>query len=817
MPSVTVRIPDSIRKSGYIEKPATAKDQEWIAAAVKARLAAILTRAEIETPKRAIMEVSVHASIWLNAADHARLVALGVPNELSIGEVITALLLLDAFAVAAERSRASETPKVPPKWPQLQRALHCLGLSERPEQTRFYGVLQTFADTPRPTPAVLFAEAGTGVGKTLAYLMATYSFLHDSTSAKPALACAALAVPTFALMDQAMHEWARLQKARGRPIATATLVGQGEFVSVQALRTLADTLDDPDLIKRIAKWIAAGGPSPNGALIRSRWTVASLKRIAPDLPHVDSITLTNRDDDEDEGYLAYREQWERLPQCSMIVMTHAMLASLVRKRLVAQGKVLKSSKAIKEAVATWSATVPARREQRLYEVLNSIYADADIDDGLDSLPDLDWLVVDEAHGLEDAFSRVLSQRLSLSSLRNDLQKLHERYPRQVSAAAVSGMDTMWQQMQEHRLASPDNVLPLHSTDRVALAGLADILHGVVKIKASAQLTDATFRRVAQVARSVDLALSVGERSEGSIDWSPNRKWPRLSVGRLNLSRELHYLWTVVAQRSVLVSGTLYEEVPQLSCESLRRILAVPFEAQVTMEPVHASWQNSLVTACIISSTSAPDGRARFVRPTPSKGVASDTPAVVNEYAAWVGDIGAYLVEAHRVAVGGMLVLGTAFADLAAVSAWLAGHMDAPILVHQKGVALANLREQYLSYAREGVRPVLLAVGGAWTGFDLHCPENANALTDLVVLNAPFGAIARTMSREERVRRANGFYEVIAQCLLLLRQGVGRIVRSPDTPPNRRIHWLDARIHRADMSGLFNPIKRFFTKYKIIEV
>ena len=58
MPSVTVRIPDSIRKSGYIEKPATAKDQEWIAAAVKARLAAILTRAELETPKRAILEVS---------------------------------------------------------------------------------------------------------------------------------------------------------------------------------------------------------------------------------------------------------------------------------------------------------------------------------------------------------------------------------------------------------------------------------------------------------------------------------------------------------------------------------------------------------------------------------------------------------------------------------------------------------------------------------------------------------------------------------------------------------------------------------------
>jgi CRISPR type IV-associated DEAD/DEAH-box helicase Csf4 len=51
--------------------------------------------------------------------------------------------------------------------------------------------------------------------------------------------------------------------------------------------------------------------------------------------------------------------------------------------------------------------------------------------------------------------------------------------------------------------------------------------------------------------------------------------------------------------------------------------------------------------------------------------------------------------------------------------------------------------------------------------------------------------------------------------MLVRQGVGRLVRSPDTPHNRRIHWLDARIHESRYAGMFNPIKRVLSKYKML--
>jgi len=58
---------------------------------------------------------------------------------------------------------------------------------------------------------------------------------------------------------------------------------------------------------------------------------------------------------------------------------------------------------------------------------------------------------------------------------------------------------------------------------------------------------------------------------------------------------------------------------------------------------------------------------------------------------------------------------------------------------------------------------------------------------------------------------------VAQVTVLVRQGIGRIVRSPDTPANRRIHWLDARIHQVSTAGMLNPVKRALAKYKQIYV
>ena len=252
-------------------------------------------------------------------------------------------------------------------------------------------------------------------------------------------------------------------------------------------------------------------------------------------------------------------------------------------------------------------------------------------------------------------------------------------------------------------------------------------------------------------------------------------------------------------------------------KSGRGALSVPFDSMATMEPVHAQWQHTPVTVCMVGNLSSPGGRPRFLRPRQKEDAQVTALDSQVSHSDWCRDIAGYILEAHREGAGGMLALGTAFRDLQAIGALVREKTTAPVLEHRPGLPLATLREQFLALAEQGHRPILLAAGGAWTGFDLHSSKEPNALTDLVMLNAPFGATTRTLAREVRMRSRGGFTTLVSQVTVLVRQGLGRLVRSPDTPANRRIHWLDAKIHHPATAGLLNPIKRVLAKYKQITV
>ncbi len=844
MPTVYARIPDSLRISGYIEEP--------ISKSAKSRLMEILSRTDLQSPLKAVPEVSVQAYFWLNNADIERLQVLGQKHELSPSDVVTALLVDDfkhqerevETAQAAPQSQATQLAQ------GLESLLSSMQLSMRPEQAKFYACINQVIQIEDPAllPKVMFAESGTGTGKTMAYLCAAHDFLLAHRTSQ-----AAVAVPSHALMTQVLAEWRRVQAAAGTEIATVSIIGQAEFVSSQALAEILPDLTDAAEREAIQAWIDRGAPAGNDSLIQSRWTMAALRQVAPAFSFLEHVSLLQRDDDDDDGWHSYRQQWAHITHASMLFMSHAMIASLTMRRLTAQARAMKSEQTVvdtkagyeagksarrrtaseAERKAEWKAkkladkaildaggTLPSvEREKRLHEALNEIYAAGDADDGLDLLPNLDLLIVDEAHALEDAFSMVLSQVISVYALKTQLTLLREQYPRSITKSMVDGMDALWDRFRNTGQASPDARLALSEDEKACMVELRDILAGVLQVKGGAsKQKGAAFRKVYQIARSVDLAVSTSEYHDSAIgvaiDWSPDRKWPRVSVGRTSVAREMDYLWRVVCKRVVLVSGTLYEEIPQLSCETARRSLNVPHAMAMTMEPVHAPWAYRAVTVCMVANTHAPDGRERFVRPRPQDHSAEEFARLHLE---WANDVAHYLLKAHSVAEGGMLVLGTAYQDVALVANLLRSN-GLHVLESSKGVPLANLRKEFMDVsAASGVRPVLLAVAGAWTGFDLHSKENPNLLTDLAILNVPFGAISRSIAREARVRRVNGVHEIVAQVVILVRQACGRIVRSPDTPHNRRIHWLDARIHRRSMAGLLNPVIRVFARYKQIPV
>lgn len=806
MPSVTTRIPDSLRVSGYIPDP--------INTHAKARLMAILTRDDLVLGPAPLREVAVHANFWLNAADAQRLTEMGREQELSLGEVITTLLVQDArMRAASEGQTSGEQNQQPPE--ELGRALQALGLTEREEQTRFYRHIGGHsAGSATGDHRVLFAEAGTGTGKTLAYLVAAHRLASQHRGAH-----VCIAVPSHALMEKVLHDWTALVAALKAPIGSScALLGQGEFVSLSALQAMLPEVDDIDVRDRIEQWIAKAGPAPEGWVVQHRWTAAGLRHAAPTFELLRNVTLDNRDDDNDPGYVSYKAQWDLLPQCSVLFMTHAMLASLTWRRVMAQSRALKDSNEIREAVATWTALPREARENRLYEVLNAIYAASDDTSGQQLIPNLDLLIVDEAHQLDDAFALVLSRTVSIWALRRDVNALHMVQPRIVKRSDVEALDAIWNRLRS--FGDADQALVGEGAISI-VSQLADVLGQICDRKRPRDVEPVKWRRVSAIANGLRVALQSRVVSQNLVEvmvrWSPDRMWPQLTVGRISYAREMNYLWTVIAARSCLVSGTLYEELPQLSCEAARRALCVPFDNVDTMEPVHARWQYTPVTVCLVSALSTAGGRLRYVRPKAEGDPSEMSGLAANSHADWVDDVAMYIRQAHRDGAGGMLCLGTAFRDLAAISNRLRSAEVGPILEHRSGIALATLREQFLELAEAGERPILLAAGGAWTGFDLHSAKAPDACTDLVILNAPFGATSRTLAREARMQQKRGFSELVAQVTVLVRQGIGRLVRSPNTPANRRIHWLDAKIHQSSTASLLNPVRRVLAKYRQIQV
>lgn len=809
MPSVMMRVADQMRTGGYLPSGSDA-----LGRAVKARLASILAN-ETTQPLHVqpLPRPSVNLTVWLSAQQLAVAQRLGEPAGLSVGETATALLIRD-FDDQAQASRQPEKAADPPA-ATLGALGRALGVAVRPEQVRMLAALHALdaqEGASRP-PRVLFCEAGTGTGKTLAYL----GYALDELAAHPTRRVM-VAAPSFALLQQIGNELARFGPDAPR---TVFLAGQSEWVSETALKALIeeDKQIDSEVAKALRKWARTGGDGS-----RPRWSMGSLLQEVADFALSDDVTVAQRSDDDDAGWKAYQKQFIDAAQARLVVLTHSMLAHLVKYRLMLQLRASRGEETIADAAKDWMALAPEERSQRLHERLNEALASLGLEEGCERLPDVDLLIIDEGHAIEDAFAAAFGVFASLRSVLRDARELHAQHPVAVPHAARQRLEEMVGRIQALGADKGSDDLVALDAQQALLDDLIAALQEAVSLKKSstrAVKTQASrspeYRRVAALAASLDVArrsARAGARNTGAfLHWSPQRDYPRISVGKLWLDRELHYLWTVVTQRTALVSGCLYEEMPKPSCESLRRALAVPPAATLAMEPIHARWQVEPVTLCMVPFMQRLDGKARFIRPK----YAPSGQRSAEDLAPWVGDVLGYLRQVQATSVGGILVLGTAFSDLHAIAGGLAspGH-GWTLLVQRPGVKLAGLRKDFLRLSRDS-KVILLATGAAWTGFDLHDPQTPDALSDLVILNAPFGVFTQSVSRLRRQSSKSGHFDVAGQALLLVRQAVGRLVRSPDTPSNRRIHWLDARIHTPEMIGMMSAIRRFLARYRTVTV
>lgn len=840
MPSITLRVADVMRQTGYLPS-----DHKELGRSVKRKLVAILESQGIKSVDREPIPVpSVNANIWLSAPDIEKVRSLVGASGMSEGGVLTALLLRDFEAwnkSSKETTKAESLTAREAKKRALSDALAARGQTIRHEQRRMLAALDRLIDDAADTSCVMFLEAGTGIGKTLGYLGQAIDIIKADSSA-----FAVVAVPSFALIRQVRSELGAFPSIP----KSVFLAGQNEWISDSALRAFlfenAHRLPDGQQ-QNLESWLNSQVTQlPIDILIPSPWSRESLLSAVPEFRFIDDVTIADRDSDEDEGFKAYRKQFVDLGQARVAVMTHAMLATLLKRRFIQHYKAARANdkRSLDEVIKEWEKEhkhIPYReRGQQLFEAIHAALDDVEIPDGMNLIPQIDFLVIDEAHQFDDAMSNAFSTFVSLRNTVRDARALAERYPKIFPSAAVAelarveaaartlGKQSDQDSVMEINMGDPSSVF---SHLNSALVDLFKPRKGASKTLVAEAGNTPSARRLRGIAQAMS-SLAAMHASMGAVagssaylHWSPQRDFPRITMGRSSLEREFHYLWTILAHRTALVSGTLYEYNPALSYETARRGLSVPPSVAMAMEPIHADWQIKPVTLYMIAEGIDPTHRQRFEYESEETSPAYTRPASKTEADKhqrlrehWLDDVARYTGIAYDSSIGGVLVLGTAFADLSDLAKRLLERGINP-LVHRAGVDLAGLKTEFIQRTAAGEKPILLAAGAAWTGFDLHDKDHPDLVTDLVILNAPLGIVNKTIARLSLSKqRGSNHFEVAYQALKMVRQAFGRLVRT-ELPPeryNRRIHWLDARIHAPSLAGLMSPIRRFMSRYKTIK-
>lgn len=824
MPPIKIRVPKKDRHH-YGSGPLSVALKEALSSA----LATLDQQAAPRVPSLSLSSEAL--TIWISDDQMQQVESLAKTHDIDgVGPAASGLL----HAIANPNDERGEDTRPSQAFTTLDRINQSLGDGYRPDQAKFFQGISTELSTKRPVNEVIFAEASTGVGKTRGFLAAVLDWVSVHPKEH-----AVVALPSYAVLLQTVKQWLRIGEVYSTP-SYEVLVGMQEFVSAHALERVLHEHPHEDGADLARAWLASGGTPATDDALGHRWLMRSLLEAtghAWKLKH--EVQLDTDASESDPGMKAYRGQFTSGRQSRVLFCTHAMLAVDVRLHTLYASRKYADKHDESASSSAWKAwqsfDEEDRRTSRTWELRNDYLSELVAND-VGRLPPIGLLVVDEAHLLEQQFASAFASGTSLARLVGDLRQLHVDLPKLVHARDLSVLENCRQALQKLGRES--------GTDRQSVAGpgalrgtmkdLADVIQEIMdRAKTSKALSGrvegrSEFRKLRSFKAALDVAARAsGERSgmRVQVSWSPTYHWPSIVVGRYDVSRELDFLWSImVKDRSVVVSATLYEDLSRSGLESMRRILSVREASVRPIPPVRPIWLYEPVTLCVVSKDRPlhADNLPRFRRPTNSDNL---DPILFKEWQErWRSDVANYVANVYATSAGGLLLLLTSHAEREALTGILAEYIPSDCLLAQsEGMALDKLRHAFLECAAKGTKPILVGVGSAWTGLDISgdglsaLTGNAvpasqdNVLTDLIIPTAPVGT-NRSLTHEWR-RERHGMVAEIGMTSIMMRQGIGRLVRREGIPNNRRLHVLDSRIHESKWAALLRPVVTTLTQYK----
>lgn len=594
---------------------------------------------------------------------------------------------------------------------------------------------------------IAFAEASTGTGKGR---MVAALALNAVAKNKQVLIAAPLNV-TRQLIDD-LHLLDPL-------LIPALMIGRANFVDPVKVQAWLDG-QDPDSEPAMRDWMKKGGmPLSTGTAQLSsrvgvplRWLAEDASLVASEEAPVMSWLLDDQADESNPAQEVYlTAQSYANSSAKVIVCSHMMLAVDARFRDMKGGTIL---------------------------------------------PDFDILLVDEAHLLEQAFSAVNSQSLSILSTEAQIRGTALPSAKKkdlLSAISNLGSAIRREIMVSERKGSSDSIITTKIDDipqvKMACEEIAGVLDAIAKAKK--QVDDESLKSLRYLNSTISDVLA--DRSTIHLSWSPVLHLPSLSVGKANLEGVFERFWQRISG-AALVSATLYlpDARGELSAGHLRWVLNVPKARAAYHPPVAPSWVTKSV-----------DYISRL------EGVAPD------DSDAWLAQVASEVVEAASTAKGGLLVLLTSFKTAAALTQLLEGQLNGRLITQSTALSAASCAGRFKEMHHSGIKPVWLGLGtSAWTGVNLS-DQGVSAdmdmmLTDVMIPRLPFGC-NHTLTHDRR-RRQLGMMCEVHETMRLFRQGVGRLVRREGLE-HRRLWVTDARLNPKAGKQFLGGFRAFLGRYK----
>lgn len=531
------------------------------------------------------------------------------------------------------------------------------------------------------------------------------------------------------------------------------LLGRANFLDVERLRDVLDLEEAPEL----ARWLEQGAPA-----------ISETGKFLANASGGDVAYLL-----EDALSLAPNEEIARIVSGCMLDAESNGPAQEIVQRLRAKGQNF-------EGILLVSHLYLAA-DQRLRD----LHANRTLEKAL--LPErFDALLIDEAHLLEQAFSSAYSRTYHLNALLTrhlPALELKAEMRARVRCAIESLGDTIC------RLVAQEggDVLCRLSEQKEMMARLQDVkdvLKEVPQPTRESKKSNKTRHRRYIKDFLADLCALLDGRLSVQLGVTPVRGFPVMTIGRSNLSRPLEALWAR-CDAAFLCSATIFlETMLGKSAKYFQWVMSLPQLRTRTYE-VRVPWLSGAAKVLFDPTPMAPDD--------------SD---------AWIEALATRIASIYENAKGGVVVLSTSFDTATRLGERLRPLLGEALIVQTPQQGASSCAQKYRERAQNGIRPLWIGLGGAWTGIDLSDnsvpSEEDRLLTDLIITRIPW-RLNRSITH---LRRMNALKDAERmETLRLFRQGIGRLVRREGVR-DRKLHVLDPRIEEKYYASFRKTLQAF---------